>query len=131
MDYQAQMDYSNAQNAFMLHNSIRVTEIGPDTATAVADVSPDSMNPRGTVHGGLFFTLADCAVSAAARSDGRKYATLSASFHYLRAAQTGPLTCIATPIKRGKTTSLFQAEIFGPDRRLLASGTFTMYCVES
>ncbi len=130
MDYTAQMEYSNTLNAFMLYNHMKVTEIGPGTSTVVADISPDSMNPRGTVHGGVFYTLADCAVSSAARSDGRKYVTLSTSFQYLRAAQEGPLTCVATPVKLGKTTSTFQAEIFDPARRLLAVGTFTMYCVE-
>lgn len=131
MDYRAQMEYSNTLNAFMRYNHMKVTDVGPGTSTVVADISPDSMNPRGTVHGGVFFTLADCAVSSAARSDGRKYATLSTSFQYLRAAQTGPLTCKASAVKLGRTTSTFQAEIFDPSGRLLAIGTFTMFCVEA
>ena len=130
MDYAAQLEYSNTLNAFMRYNHMKVAEIGPGTSTVVADISPDSMNPRGTVHGGVFYTLADCAVSSAARSDGRKYVTLSTSFQYLRAAQEGPLTCVAAAVKLGKTVSTFQAEIFDPSHRLLAFGTFTMYCVE-
>lgn len=130
MDYEAQMAYTNGKNAFMLHNGIRVVHVGPGTSTAEAEISAESLNPRETIHGGVYFTLADCAVSSAARSDGRFYSTLSASFEYLRAASEGPLTCIASAVKRGETVSVFRAEIFGPDRRLLAVGTFTMYCIE-
>jgi acyl-CoA thioesterase len=82
------------------------------------------------VHGGVFYTLADCTVVAAARSDDRRYVTLSSSFEYLRAAKEGPLTCVATAVKLGRTTSVFRAEISGADQRLLAVGTFTVYCVE-
>ncbi|MCI8537349.1 MAG: PaaI family thioesterase [Oscillospiraceae bacterium] len=130
MDYEAQMAYSNGRNAFMRHNRMKVVSVGPGTSTVEAEISGDSLNPKGTVHGGVYFTLADCAVSSAARSDGRFYSTLSVSFEYLRAAKEGPLTCTASVIKRGETVSVFRAEIHGPDQRLLAFGTFTMYCIE-
>ena len=130
MDYSAQMAYTNGKNAFMRHNRMKVVSVGPGTSAVEAEISDDSFNPRGTVHGGVYFTLADCAVSSAARSDGRFYSTLSANFEYLRPASEGPLTCTASAVKRGETVSVFRAEIRGPDQRLLAVGTFTMYCME-
>ena len=130
LNYEEQMKFSNSHNAFMLYNRIHVASVEDGKATVVGEVTPDTMNPRGIVHGGFLFTLADCASGAAARSDGGKYSTVSSSIEYLRPGQNGPISCTATRVKHGKTVSVFRAEITGPDGKLLATGMFTMYCVE-
>ena len=48
-------------NAFAEHNGIQYRVVGPEQAEATLEVVPDSLNPYGLLHGGAYYTLADCA----------------------------------------------------------------------
>ena len=69
---QEMLDKINQANAFMHHNHIRVVRQERDQAAVSLELCPDSLNPFGMRHGGAYFTMADCAGGAAARSDGRR-----------------------------------------------------------
>ena len=81
------------------------------------------------LHGGAYFTMADCAGGAAARSDGRRYVTLEGSIHFIRAANEGTVTAQARVRYRGGTTCLVEIDIKDETEWLLATGNFTFFCV--
>lgn len=86
-------------------------------------------NPIGSIHGGVLFSLADVTAGYLANSYGNVTTTLSANFNYLSPAlrPTVELVAYGKEIKRGKTISIYDVEIFDEKERKIASGTFTFY----
>ena len=52
-----------ANNPFMQHNHMYITEIGTETSEIRMEVHPDGLNIMGQVHGGLLYSLADVFVN--------------------------------------------------------------------
>lgn len=117
------------KNAFALHNGIAARQLGDGEAEAILDIVPDSLNPYGMLHGGAYYTLADCAAGAACRTDGRKYVTLHGSLDFLRPAREGQVIARARVEHRGRTTCLTSITISGPEGKVYATGRFTFFCV--
>ena len=87
-------------------------------------------NPIGSVHGGLYATLADSAAACAVHSTlpaGIAYTSVDLSIKFLRpvTAATGSIRAVGTVLTRGRRTALAQAELFDPADRLLAHATST------
>ena len=76
-------------NEFMNHNHIKLKELSEGRAVMELTVVKESLNPYGIVHGGALYTMGDCASGIAARSDGRRYVTLSSSLNFLRSGKEG------------------------------------------
>lgn len=129
MDYKRKyLDYVNRHNYFMIHNHIRLTDMDSDWAAGELAMCQDTLNPIGTMHGGAYYTLADCVASAAARSNRMNYVTLNSSFEYIRSAREGTVQAAAKVRHRGQTTCLLAVEVTDGEGRLLAEGRFTMFC---
>ncbi len=124
--------YKNAMdaNAFANYNGIVVDVIGDDYVEAHMDVTEDSLNPFGTVHGGAYFTLADVTAGFASRSGGRVHVTRSGSMTFLKAASSGRITCRAEVIRRSHTFCLSEARIYDDKGELICTGTFDYFCVD-
>lgn len=118
-----------AANAFALYNGITVRQLELGKGEASLTIGSNHLNPLGKLHGGAYYTLADCAAGVACRTDGRKYVTLDGTIHFIRAAQQGVITASAVVRHRGRTTSLVQIEITGEDGTLFATGDFTFFCI--
>ena len=130
MDFAQQyLSYVNEKNHFMSYNHIRLTKIETDYAEAELVVNKDSLNPLGLMHGGAYFTMADCAASGAARSNGQQYITLNSSFEFIRSGKEGTVRATAKVRHRGRTTCLIATEITDEHGKLLAEGKFTMFCL--
>jgi uncharacterized protein (TIGR00369 family) len=87
-------------------------------------------NPIGSVHGGVYATLADSAAACAVHTtlpQGVAYTSVDLSIRYLRpiTADSGPLRCVGTVVNRGRRTALAQAELFDPADRLLGHAMST------
>lgn len=117
-------------NAFALFNGIRANSAGPDRGEAVLTVGPDSLNPYGLLHGGAYYTLADCACGYACRTDGRRYVTLHGGLNFIRSARSGTVTAKAAIRHRGRSTCQIDAEITDENGTLLATGNFTFFCID-
>lgn len=118
-------------HAFMNKNHIRLAEVERDRVVTVLDAGPDSLNPYGFVHGGALFTMADCASGAAARTDGRKYVTLSSSFNFLHSGSEGDVIRAEAKVRRrGRTTCYVDVDLTNGRDELLASGNFTFFCIQ-
>ncbi len=117
-------------NAFPVYNHIHITDIQPDSATAVLDIVPETLNSYGAAHGGAYFTLADTCAAFAARSDGRSYVTTSANSQFIRGVQAGRLTAKGTVLSRGRTMCVIEVRVTDERERLAYYGTFQYFCVE-
>jgi len=117
------------QNPFVTHNHISLRHVEHDRAEAVLQVGADSVNPYHILHGGAYYTIADCAAAAACRSDGRAYVTLDGTIHFLKSAGPGDMVTASAAIRhRGRTTALVDITITDQQERLLATGEFTFFC---
>lgn len=120
----------NRHNPFVLHNHIEIEEVEPDCARLCFTIRPDSLNPHGLVHGGALFTLADNAAGCAATTDGRSYVTQECDIHFLRVQPSGVVRAEARVRHRGRSTVLVEVSITGEDEHLLATASFTFFCVD-
>ena len=91
------------------------------------------MNPNGTVHGGLLFTMMDVAGGYAARTvdsgETVRCVTQNASTVFLRPGVPGTLTAEGDVIRRGRHIVVATVCVFDSERNLLTKGEFTYYCL--
>ena len=127
MDLQEQLDFANRENRFMLRSGIRVTRLERDLAVVELDAGEDSQNLFGALHGGVYFTMADCAAGAAARTDGGKYVTLDADIHFLHGVRGGKVSATAEVRHRGRSTCVVGVSITDGQGRLLSDVSCTMF----
>ena len=127
MDFTKKIAATNSGNHFMIHNHMRLTQMEQDCAVVELFVQEESQNLFGSIHGGVFLTMADCAAGGAARSAGKKYVTLSSSFAFIRNTKDGHILARAKVRSRGRTICVVAVEITDGTETLLASGTFTMF----
>ena len=115
-------------NAFALFNGIHCSSSRPDYGEAVLTVGPDSLHPYGLLHGGAYYTMADCAGGTACRTDGRSYVTLHGGLNFIHSVRSGTVTARAVIRHRGRSTCQADVEITAEDGTLLATGDFTFFC---
>lgn len=126
MNYEKLRDYRNRNNPFAKLLNLVITEIRANYAVGEIRVSPDMLNPAGSVHGGCLFTLADSVGGSAASSCGMHITTVDANFHFLRAGLgTEKLIGKAREIKCGKTLMVYDVTVYDQSDTLLAEGIFT------
>lgn len=88
-------------------------------------------NIYGYVHGGAFFTMADCCAGLTARSDGRQYVTQNASVNFIHNIKAGHLTARGRTVSRRRHICVVAVEITDETDTLLFSSTFSMYCISA
>ena len=113
------------ENPFMQYNHIEIVSVTSDSAVMSLDIRRDTTNIYGYVHGGAFFTMADCCAGLTARSDGRQYVTQNASVNFIHNVKAGHLTA------RRRHICVVAVEITDETDTLLFSSTFSMYCISA
>ena len=123
--------YENV-SLFNAHNGIQLVGVDDHCSVVEVTLTPNSLNPLRTVHGGLIFSLLDVATGVAARAGGRMTVTQNANIYYLRPGRnTEKLTAKGRVIKEGRQTGLCEAEIFDDDGTLIAKGTATVFYLDT
>lgn len=131
MGLQEDMAALCAANEFMNHNHISLAQLSEGRAVVELTIVKESLNPYGIVHGGALYTMGDCASGIAARSDGRRYVTLSSCLNFLRSGKEGDtIQAVGQVRHRGRTTCYVDVDILDPEGKLLASGNYTFFCIE-
>lgn len=109
---------------------MKVTQIEADRAVVELEIRPESKNLYGMIHGGVFVSMADFAAGSAARSRGGWYVTLDTNFSFLKNADQGKIRAVSKVRHRGNTICVVAVDVLDEKNTLLASGTFTMYCID-
>ena len=85
------------------------------------------LNPLNTVHGGVFFTLADTICGIAAASAGYGGPTVQGDMDYMRAVRGKEISCTARVVKTGKTLTWVDGIIADDTGREVARTKFIYY----
>jgi acyl-CoA thioesterase len=115
------------QDAFAHHVGIVVSEYGDGRATARLMVAPQHLNSAGTLHGGVIFSLADMAFSAASNSHGALAASIEANISYFQAVKEGVVTAEATEIARSRKLATYLIDVKDETGTLVAHFRGTVY----
>ena len=118
-----------ANNPFMQHNHMYITEIGTETSEIRMEVHPDGLNIMGQVHGGLLYSLADVVTGLTARADGRKYVTQSAHVNFIGNVSSGLIIAKGDLVKRGRSIVIVRGIVTDENGKLLLETTTNMYCL--
>lgn len=112
---------------------LEIAEQRRDHCTVVCRAGEKHMNPNGTVHGGLLFTMMDVAGEYATRTvdsgETIRCVTQNASTVFLRPGVPGTLTAEGDVIRRGRHIVVATVCVFDSERNLLTKGEFTYYCL--
>ena len=123
--------YDSNHGLFNEHNGIRLVEVDDGFSVVEAELRQQAMNPRGTAHGGLIFSLIDVATGVASRASGRTSVTQDASVYFLRPGwQTKKLIAVGRVIKDGRRTAYCEAEVTTSEGVLIAKGAVTVCYVQ-
>lgn len=95
---------------------IQFTEVGEDYLTATMPVNERTKQPIGILHGGANVVLAETIASTAANAvvDLSQFycVGLEINANHLRSVKEGLVTATTTPIHLGRTTQVWQIQIF-------------------
>ena len=118
---------NNANTGFIKSNNIKLIDYDKESAAMEVNITENSLNPYGIVHGGLIFTLADTSMGIIARATGKIAVTLNSQINQLLPAKGPKLISKAKAIKIGRNTALLTTEIFDDQNNLIASSNATYY----
>lgn len=119
------MELTNGCPYYMLLG-IRVVELGSGYCKIEMDTENKHTNPFGSVHGGAYASLIDCATYWAAYCDQEEntgYTTLDLSVSDLGMTRSGRLTVTASAIKEGRSVCLCEAKVENDQGKIVAYGT--------
>jgi 1,4-dihydroxy-2-naphthoyl-CoA hydrolase len=106
---------------------IEITDYTPDRLVATMPVEGNEQS-FGLLHGGATCTLVETIGSWAATlgaGPGRKAVGVELNASYLRAATSGIVTAVCTPVRRGRTLATFRIEVSDDQGRTTASARLT------
>lgn len=109
---------------------IELTEASDVVLRGVVPVRDELKDAAGLVHGGVYAaiaeTLASRGTARAVLAEGKLAVGLSSQTSFLRPIARGTIHAVATRKHRGRTTWVWQVEIFDDDRRLCALSRMTV-----
>ena len=108
------------EDGFFKHNNYEIVEATEENCILKANITNNSLNPYGIVHGGLIFGLGDTVMGMIASSCGRPAVTQNSTINYLKPAKTNYVIAKGELIKQGKTTAYIQAKIYDENEKLIA-----------
>ena len=130
--YQSLIERINQPELFSGRSGIRITRCIEGYCEGELTVTPGSLNPRGTVHGGCLCTLMDSVAGIAACTTGRSCVTLNFTMNFIKAAwNTKKVYCQTRKVKSGRTISIFNSVLTDDRGDVIASGTYTFFMKEA
>jgi acyl-CoA thioesterase len=109
-----------SKDTFATGNGIYIVSVDENTAIVECKVRDDHYNARGTVQGGLIFTLADFAFGVVSNTGERKVTSQNITITFMRPPLGGTLTAIAKIINESKSMMLVEVEVRGEGNKLIA-----------
>lgn len=107
---------------------VELVSVEPEELTVALQVTDDHTNFLGVGHGGMVFSLADCAFSLASNSAGDRAVAIDT--HLVLTAATRPgdrLRAVATEASRGRTLGTYRIDVTRDDGRTVGLFTGTVY----
>ena len=102
---------------------IRFVEAQPDRVVAEIQVRDELTTVGGAVHGGTLMALADTVGGTAALinlPEGAATATIESKTNFFAAGKSGTLRAEATPLHKGRSTTVWQTRVTDESGKLLS-----------
>ena len=102
---------------------MRFVETGPDRVVAELEIRDSLRNIGGVLHGGALMALADTVGGTAAVLNlphGASTATIESKTNFFAAGKSGVVRAEATPLHKGKSTTVWQTRVTDESGRLLS-----------
>jgi uncharacterized protein (TIGR00369 family) len=102
--------------------------LGLGTATIEIDADERFANPMGTLHGGVLCDIADAAMGVAFATElerGETFTTLELKINFMKPVWRSRLRAVAKVVKRGRTVSLIECDVFDDKDSLVARASST------
>ena len=116
------------------HLGIEVTELGDDFVRGTMPVDDRTKQPFGILHGGASVALAETLASYGGylTIDPEKYHVVGVEINanHLKVAKSGIVTGKCSPIKRGRSTQVWQTEITDEDDELVCVSRITLMVLD-
>ena len=112
---------------------VQITDYDPDRLVATMPVAGNEQ-PFGLLHGGATCTLVETVGSVAAAlgaGPDKQVVGIELNASYLRAATSGYVTAVCTPVRRGRTLSTFLVEITDDRGRQTATARLTCMTLDA
>ena len=94
----------------------KIIEINENYVETSIDINESHLQPFGLVHGGVYSSMAESAISyAASINQEAMWAGVNNNTDFIASATDGTLILKGRPIKLGKRSQLWVAEIFNND----------------
>lgn len=98
-------------------------------------VRPELLNPHGTLHGGVMYSLADSGMGSAVYSKmapDESCATIEIQMVYIAAVREGTLECETRVLNKGRRVAVLESEVRNGDRLVAkALGTFAIFPISA
>ena len=106
---------------FREHLGIQVLEVNDGYAKVSLKITKEHTNSLGAVHGGVIFSLADCAFAEACNYGENVAVAIQVSINFLKPAfEDDMLTAEAVQVSDGKTLGLYQVTVTKQDKKIAA-----------
>ncbi|MDA8812941.1 PaaI family thioesterase [Candidatus Actinomarina sp.] len=94
----------------------KIIELKENFIRTEIEITSNLHQPMGLVHGGLYSSMAEAAISYAAyfTQDGT-WVGVNNNTDFLKSSKEGLLVCTASPLKLGKRSQLWEAKIYNGD----------------
>ena len=125
-DYRA-AKYLGEEVGFSKDIGIEILELAEGYCVGRIKVEKRHLNPLNTVHGGVFFTLADTICGIAAASTGHGGPTVQGDMDYMRAVRGKEIVCTARVTKTGSTLTWVDGVITDDTGREVTRTKFIYY----
>ncbi len=130
MDQKKFVNYMNSFLGYNRRNGVTLVEIGDGRSVVEVKLTRDSMNPQGTAHGGLIFSLADTAGGCACLTHGRGAVTLSGNVNYVRPGLGEYLRAEAEELHYGSKTAVYRVIVRDDQNKTVAEMTMTYFLTD-
>ena len=130
MDIKKKLQELETNRGFFNHNNYHVEKIEKDKVILRADITEDSMNPYGGVHGGLIFGLCDTVMGMAAAAKGKIAVTVDSNISYHEAANGRYILAEGKVVRDGKNICFLESKVYNDKKLLVATATATYYYID-
>lgn len=130
MDLRKFADSFMEKNAFARFLGMVVTDVGEGFAKGEIPIKEEYSNYSNTLHGAVYFALADTLAGIASKTYGNSSVTLEGKMNFIRAAKKGKITGEVYAIRHGKTVSVYEAKVYDDENNIVATASYTFYMLD-
>jgi acyl-CoA thioesterase len=117
-----------AADAYAASLGVQLVAVSPDEIEVALDVGESHLNFLGVGHGGMVFSLADCAFSLGSNSAGDRAVAIDAHLVLTGGTKAGDrLTAVVTEATRGRTLGTYRVTVSRDDGRVVGLFTGTVH----